>query len=111
VRTTPTPRIGVKGEQARNRLLLGFIRYGLPIGIALAGVVLIILGHASRSRFVDRNSLETSIGVAVIIVAIIVWMLNWMYRLGTSSNQDREDEEKAREYFERTGVWPEDEPR
>ena len=84
-------------------------RYGLPIAITIAGVVLIVLGHASRSHFVDNNSLETSIGVAVIIVAIIVWMLNWMYRLGTSSNLDREDEERAREYFDRTGRWPEDE--
>lgn len=91
-------------------MILGLTRYGLPIAITIAGIVLIILGHASRSQFVDNNSLETSAGVAVIIVAIIVWMLNWMYRLGTSSNQDREDEERAREYFDRTGRWPEDEP-
>jgi formate hydrogenlyase subunit 3/multisubunit Na+/H+ antiporter MnhD subunit len=95
----------------RTGLLLGATRYGLPIAIALVGVVLIILGHASRSEVVDRNSVLSAAGVAVIIVAIIVWMLNWMYRLGSSSNQDREDEERAREYFDRTGRWPEDEPR
>jgi hypothetical protein len=38
-----------------------------------------------------------------------VWMINWLYRLGVSSNEEREDEERAREYFDRTGRWPEDE--
>jgi hypothetical protein len=50
-------------------------------------------------------------GVALIIVAVIVWMINWLFRLGMSSNRDREDEERAREYYDRTGRWPEDEPR
>jgi hypothetical protein len=93
-----------------QKLTLGFTRYALPSGIAIAGVVMIILGHASRSHVVDNNSVLTSAGVAVIIVAIIVWMLNWMYRLGASSNRDREEEERAREYFDRTGIWPGDEP-
>jgi hypothetical protein len=42
-------------------------------------------------------------------VAVIVWMLNWMFRLSVSSTEDREQEERAREYFDRTGRWPEDE--
>jgi hypothetical protein len=36
-------------------------------------------------------------------------MLNWLFRLGVESNRDREREERAREYFDRHGRWPEDE--
>ena len=36
-------------------------------------------------------------------------MINWMYRLSIRSNIEREEEEQAREHFDRTGRWPEDE--
>ena len=36
-------------------------------------------------------------------------MVNWMYRLSIRSNIEREEEEQARDYFSRTGRWPEDE--
>ena len=99
-----------RDDPSTGSLVGAVTRYGLPVAIAIFGVVLIVLGHASRSQVVDHNSVETAAGVAVIIVAIIVWMLGWMYRLGTSSTLDREDEERAREYYDRTGRWPEDEP-
>jgi hypothetical protein len=36
-------------------------------------------------------------------------MLNWMYRLSVRSNEERELEEQAREHFDRTGRWPDEE--
>ena len=89
--------------------LMQFMRYWLPGGIALAGVVLIVVGHAAYSKSTSSHSLESATGVALLIVAVIVWMINWMYRLSVRSNIDREEEEHARDYFERTGRWPEDE--
>ena len=44
--------------------------------------------------------------MALLLVALIVWMINWMYRLSVGSNKDREQEERNREYFDRTGRWP-----
>jgi protein-S-isoprenylcysteine O-methyltransferase Ste14 len=88
---------------------LQFLRYWLPIGIAVAGVVLIAVGHAAYSNTTSAHSLETATGVALVIVAVIVWMINWMYRLSIRSNAEREQEEQAREYFERTGRWPDEE--
>ena len=85
-------------------------RYWLPGGIALVGVVLIVLGHAAYSESTSSHSLESATGVALLIVAVIVWMINWMYRLSISSNIEREEEEEqARDNFGRTGRWPEDE--
>lgn len=98
-------------RRSPGRLILSATRIWLPLAIAVAGVVLIILGHASYSQLTNNRSLESAAGVALLIVALIVWMLNWLFRLSVRSNQDREYEERAREYFDRTGRWPdEDEP-
>ena len=92
-----------------NTPALQFLRYWLPAGIALAGVALIVVGHGSYSKLTSSHSLESATGVALLIVAAIVWMINWMYRLSVRSNIEREQEEQAREHFGRTGRWPEDE--
>ena len=89
--------------------LLSATRVWLPLAIALAGVVLIAIGHGSYSNLANAHSLESAAGVSLLIVALIVWMLNWMYRLSVRSNEEREDEEQAREYFDRTGRWPDEE--
>jgi hypothetical protein len=86
-----------------------FTRYWLPGGIAVFGVVLIVIGRAAYSNSASGHSLESAAGVALLIVAIIVWMINWMYRLSIRSNIEREEEEDARDHFTRTGRWPEDE--
>jgi drug/metabolite transporter (DMT)-like permease len=70
----------------------------LPLAIAVAGIVAIVLGHGRTS--------EAAAGVALIIVALIVWMVNWLFRLSIQSNREREREERAREYFDRNGRWP-----
>lgn len=92
-----------------NVPLMQFLRYWLPAGIALAGVALIVVGHAAYSKTTNSHSLETATGVALLIVAVIVWMINWMYRLSIRSNLEREQEEQAREHFGRTGHWPDEE--
>lgn len=89
-------------------VILKLTRVWLPLAIALAGVVLIVLGHARYSDLANAKSLESGAGVALLIVALIVWMMNWMFRLSVSSNREREEEERAREYFDRTGRWQED---
>lgn len=91
--------------------VLQFTRVWLPAVIAALGVVLIVIGHGSYSNLANSDSIESAAGVALLIVAVIVWMINWLYRLGLRSNEEREEEERAREYFDRTGRWPEDERR
>ena len=93
-----------------GKFLVQFTRIWLPVSIAALGVALIVIGHGSYSQLANTHSLESATGVSLIIVAVVVWMINWMYRLGVSSNLDRDDEERAREHFDRTGRWPEDEP-
>ena len=47
----------------------------------VAGVVLIVIGHGTYSNLANKHSLESAAGVALLLVALIVWMLNWMFRL------------------------------
>jgi protein-S-isoprenylcysteine O-methyltransferase Ste14 len=96
-------------QPASSRFWLSVTRVWLPVGIVVAGLALIVIGHGSYSSLANTHSLESALGVSLLLVALIVWMLNWMYRLSIQSNEDREIEERAREYFDRTGRWPDEE--
>ncbi|MGH2867341.1 MAG: hypothetical protein ACRDNK_07205 [Solirubrobacteraceae bacterium] len=89
-----------------GRIFLSLTRVWLPVAIAVVGIVLIVLGHASLSDQSTSRTLEAGAGVGLVIVAIIVWMVNWMFRMSVESNREREIEEEARDYFERHGRWP-----
>jgi hypothetical protein len=84
-----------------SHLLLSLTRVWLPIGIAVAGVVAIVVGGG-----VDSGLSAT--GVALLIVALIVWLLNLMFRLSVASNRDRDREEEARQFFTEHGRWPDE---
>jgi len=84
------------------RFVTSAARLWLPIAVAVAGAVLIVLGHGSV------NSPAAALGVSLIIVALIVWMINWMFRMSVQSNRERDREEEAREYFDRHGRWPDE---
>lgn len=83
-----------------GRIVLTATRIWVPAVIAVAGVVAIVIGHGKNAA--------AGAGVGLVIVALIVWMVNWLYRIGVSSNRDREREEEAREYFDRHGRWPDE---
>ncbi len=83
---------------ARSGVMLSLTRVWLPLAIAVVGVVAIVLGHARTPA--------AGAGVVLVGVALIVWMINWMFRMSLSSNRDRETEERAREYFDEHGRWP-----
>lgn len=88
--------------------LLSVTRLWLPLGIAVGGVVLIILGHGKVSDNGDTHTLLAATGVALLVVALIVWIINWMFRMSVASNQDRDREEDARRYYDEHGRWPDE---
>ncbi|MFZ0091190.1 MAG: hypothetical protein WAL63_16900 [Solirubrobacteraceae bacterium] len=96
-------------DRRPRSFVISLTRIWLPAAIALAGIVLIVVGHGRYSNLANSRSLESAAGVSLLIVAVIVWMLNWMYRLSVRSNEDRQSEERAREYYDRTGRWPDEE--
>lgn len=78
-----------------RRIGLAAVRYGLPLAMAIVGIVALGLGDE-----------EAGFGVVLIGSAGIVLLINVLFRLSIVSNREREREERAREQFEREGRWP-----
>jgi len=74
---------------------LAAVRYGLPLAMVVAGVVALGMGDE-----------EAGFGVVLIGCAGIVLLINVLFRLSIRSNEERDEEERARERYEREGRWP-----
>lgn len=79
------------GDGAPYGLLL--LRIGLPVSLATAGIILLLVGHAA-------------IAIVLLGTAIIAALVDFFARMTNESDLDREREEQARSTFMRTGRWP-----
>jgi hypothetical protein len=94
--STPDSR---QAPEDSNSLLLRFVRLWLPLMIIVGGLIVGIVG----------GSLTAWEGAGLIMSAgLSVWLLNILFRVGVRGDRDRSREEEARDEYERTGVWPED---
>ena len=75
------------------------VRYILPAVIALAGVVILIF---------DQSLIGLEGFVLFVGAAGSILLLNVLHRIGVRGEQERYDEEAAREYFDRHGRWPDE---
>lgn len=79
------------------RILVPAVRYGLPVVLTIVGIWLLE----------SKTDKWGGLGVMLIGTAVIVLMLNLLFRLSIRSNDERSREEQAREYYDRHGRWPE----
>lgn len=79
-----------------SRIGVAAVRYGLPLALTIVGVWLLE----------TRAEKWGGLGVMLIGTAVIVLMINLLFRLSIRSNDERAREERAREYYERNGRWP-----
>lgn len=84
------------GRSFRRAGLLG-VRYGIPAAMTIAGIVCLVIGGDAAGS-----------GVVLIGSAGMVLLINVLFRLSLVSNREREQEEQARERFEREGRWPDE---
>jgi hypothetical protein len=77
--------------------MLRAIRYGLPAALIVAGFVLLIV-VPGNTRW-DGWAMCVGSGLAVLL-------LNWLFRMGSKGDEERAQEEAAREYFSTHGHWP-----
>ncbi len=77
------------------------VRYGLGTVMVLGGVVMLIVSPAGLGF--DGFAMAVGGGLSVVL-------FNLLFRMGLASEKDREDEERARDYFDEHGEWPEDTP-
>jgi hypothetical protein len=75
---------------------LAAIRYGIPLVLILAGV---IVSATAGGVGIAAGALFFSAGSAVLL-------LNVLYRIGVEGDKERDREEQAREYFDQHGRWP-----
>lgn len=75
---------------------LALLRYGLPGVVVLAGVIAMSFGTA--------NALEG--GAGLVGAGLAIWFLNWLFRVGARGDEERDAEDRARDYFDRHGRWP-----
>jgi len=78
------------------RVVVPAVRYGLPVLLTIVGVWLIE----------TRADKWGGLGVMLVGTAVIVLMLNVLFRLSIRSNRERSSEEEAREFYDRHGRWP-----
>jgi hypothetical protein len=79
---------------ARHHDAMLFVRYGIPLALLVAGVV------------VAGTSGSVAAGALFISAATAVLLLNVLYRIGVQGDREREREEEARRYFDEHGRWP-----
>jgi hypothetical protein len=77
------------------------VRYGLPAALILAGFAVLLVDDSAR-RF-DGFAMLAGAGLSVAL-------LNALFRFGTAGDRDREQEDRARDFFSEHGRWPDDPP-
>jgi hypothetical protein len=85
---------------SRRDIGLFALRYGIGGVMVVAGIVLLV---AVPGTGVDGFAMSVGGGLAVVL-------LNALFRLGVSSDEERRREEQARQYFDEHGVWPDEAP-
>ncbi len=83
-------------------MLLKLIRFWVPTLLCVGGVVIILVGAASGGDLED----SLTIGIPVFSAGASIWLLNFLYRVGVTGDQERDEEEDARSYFATHGHWP-----
>ncbi len=81
--------------------MLPLVRYWLPLVVTLAGVAVMVIGR-------DADALEG--GAGIVGAGLSIWLLNFLYRVGAHDDVDRDEEDAARDFYDKHGHWPDEAP-
>ncbi len=91
--STPSPRQSSTG--------VAVVRYGIGAVMVGAGIVVLILNPGGFG--IDGFAMSVGGGLSVL-------MINYLFRLGVSGDREREEEERARQFLQEHGHWPDEPP-
>jgi hypothetical protein len=77
------------------------VRYVLPMVVIVVGVVLMLGGG-------EDNLLG---GAGIVSAGAAIYLVNFLFRIGASGDDERQREQQAREHFDRHGHWPDQAPK
>jgi hypothetical protein len=80
---------------------MSWVRTWLPITIIASGFVVALVTGFSETG-VEGGALLAAAGLSV-------WLLNLLYRVGVKGDRERDEEDRARAYFDEHGHWPDEE--
>jgi hypothetical protein len=75
---------------------MAILRYVLPGIVVLGGVIVMMLGSEANVEG----------GAGIVSAGIAIYFVNWLFRAGAAGEQERDAEDRAREYFDQHGKWP-----
>jgi hypothetical protein len=81
---------------------MGWLRTGLPLAIIAAGLISIVATGGKEWSFEG--------GLLLISAGLSVWLLNFFFRVGAKGDLERDEEDRAREFYSEHGYWPDEEP-
>lgn len=81
--------------------LIAFVRYGIGVVMVVGGVVMGILNPGGFG--VDGFGMAVGGGLSVLLI-------NYLFRLGVSGDEERRREEEARRFLDEHGYWPDEAP-
>lgn len=93
--------LNIETSRLPSSRLTRFLRWWLPTIVCLVGVAIAIIDNF------DDTGLEAL--AALLGAGSSIWLMNFLWRLGVSGDEDRVKEEEARVFLEVHGHWP-DEP-
>ena len=77
------------------------VRYVLPAILVVGGFVCLLV--APESTRLEGWAGFTGAGLSILL-------LNVLYRIGVSGDEERDTEQDQRDYFDRHGHWPDEKP-
>ena len=77
------------------------VRYGIPAALVLAGFVIL---------FTVDGALRWEGWAMCIGAGLSVLLLNWLFRLGSAGDRERDEEAAARDFYSAHGHWPDEPP-
>ena len=93
--------MGEPHQPRRTSPAVTAVRYGIGAVMVGAGIFLLVLNPGGFG--IDGFALAVGGGLSVL-------MINFLFRLGVSGDLERDEEERARQFLEEHGHWPDESP-
>jgi hypothetical protein len=87
-------------DRLPDTLPVRLLRLWIPLALCIIGTILLLADEAGEGR--DAEAVE------VVGAGSSTWLINFLWRLGVSGDDERDLEAKDRDYLAEHGHWPDE---